>query len=184
MQPNKTVSNFDKNAYLLIRDNINKFLLDSSEIYDEAHNKILEIAPQVHSDVSTLFKNAKIETLDIDETANATYIADLTKNNSEFIKSESFDVIICMEVLEHTLNPFKATEEIFRLLKKGGTLLMSTPYNFRIHWPLPDCWRFTRYGLYALLEQAWFRNEYITLNELDTPERDLMPIHYTVIAKK
>ncbi len=183
MQPNKIVSDFDKNAYELIRKNIYDFLNDTSKKLDMKNNLILEIAPQVHSDVAKIYKKAKIETFDIDATSNATYIADLTKNNSHIIQNEKFDGIICMEVLEHTLNPFDATREIFRVLKKWWTLLMSTPYNFRIHWPLPDCWRFTRYWLLALLEEAGFK-ESIEIFELDTEDRDLMPIHYTVIAKK
>lgn len=50
-----------------------------------------------------------------------------------------FDYILCTEVLEHTLNPFRAVYEMFRILKPKGLLFISVPFNFGIHRPLPDC---------------------------------------------
>jgi 2-polyprenyl-3-methyl-5-hydroxy-6-metoxy-1,4-benzoquinol methylase len=41
--------------------------------------------------------------------------------------SNSFDTIICSEVLEHLFDPVGPTKEIHRLLKPGGTYIVSTP---------------------------------------------------------
>lgn len=41
----------------------------------------------------------------------------------------SFDTIVCSEVLEHMFNPAAITKEIRRLIKPGGTYILSTP-NF------------------------------------------------------
>jgi len=38
-----------------------------------------------------------------------------------------FDYIICTEVIEHTQNPRKVVEEMHRILKKGGSLVLTTP---------------------------------------------------------
>jgi len=83
-------------------------------------------------------------------------------------------------VLEHTLNPFAAIEEIHRLLCIGGYLFLTVPFNFRIHGPLPDCWRFTEHGLRAILSMF----DILELTSLETIDRPLMPIHYTVVARK
>lgn len=40
-----------------------------------------------------------------------------------------FDCLVCTEVLEHTLSPFKALEEIHRVLKSEGFLVISVPNN-------------------------------------------------------
>lgn len=40
---------------------------------------------------------------------------------------ESFDYIICLEVIEHVENPMALCREIGRVLRKGGRLYMSTP---------------------------------------------------------
>lgn len=39
-------------------------------------------------------------------------------------KSNAFDVVICMNVLEHVVNPNKIMEEIKRVLKPGGIILI------------------------------------------------------------
>lgn len=40
-----------------------------------------------------------------------------------------FDLVICGEVLEHLEDPEKAIKELLRVVKKGGRLLISTPYK-------------------------------------------------------
>jgi len=52
---------------------------------------------------------------------------DLTKLN---FKDDSFDFIICSDVLEHIPNDEKALKELGRVLKKNGTLLLTFPYNY------------------------------------------------------
>ncbi len=174
-----SISNLDKKHYRTIRKNIKRFLIESSAKYDKKEIFILDIAPQIHEDASNYFNKATVKTLDINPSSGADYIADITHQNKR-LENEKFDIIICTEVLEHTLNPFKAMEEIFRLLKKDGILLLSVPFNFRIHGPLPDCWRFSEHGLRELLKKFII----IKIDSIETPKRDLMPIHYTVIAKK
>ena len=42
---------------------------------------------------------------------------------------KSFEVVTAIEVMEHIDNPLDAFKEILRVLKKGGTYVMSTPNN-------------------------------------------------------
>lgn len=42
-------------------------------------------------------------------------------------KDETFDKIICFEILHHLPNPEKGIEEIYRILKRGGRILASEP---------------------------------------------------------
>jgi SAM-dependent methyltransferase len=141
---------------------------------------LLDIAPQVHEGARPFFPpEVSIETFDIDPMSGCTYIGDICRHNAA-IPDARFDMVVCTEVLEHTLQPFDAVREIHRVLKPGGQLFLSVPFNFRIHGPLPDCWRFTEHGLRAILGAF----KIAELERLDTPGRDLMPIHYTVIAVK
>ena len=174
----ETVSELDIELYQAIRNNIGVFLSNCSKKYDK-ECMLLDIAPQVHEGAAAYFSKATIETLDIDPKSGATYISDLCKENLQ-IPSSKFDLIVCTEVLEHTLNPFSAVNEIFRLANKNGLVFISTPFNFRIHGPLPDCWRFTEHGLRSLLVKF----SEVEIQELKTKNRNLMPTHYTVIAKK
>lgn len=40
---------------------------------------------------------------------------------------DTFDVVICSEVLEHLIEPQRALTEMRRILKKNGTLILTTP---------------------------------------------------------
>ncbi len=173
------VSEMDVEHLKVIRSNVVKFLKYCAEQYDAA-GPLLDIAPQEHPGAAPYFTKSKISTLDIDPTSEATYIADICRRNHKIIPANFFDRIICTEVLEHTLNPFAAIQEIYRMLQKNGLLFLTTPFNFRIHGPAPDCWRFTEQGLKTLL----YRFEIIELQAIATPGRDLMPVHYTVVARK
>lgn len=75
-----------------------------------------------------------------------------------------FDVVLCTEVLEHLPEPQKAIDEIFRVLKPGGELLLTTRFLFPIHDAPHDYFRYTKYGLRYLLR----RFEIVELEEETT----------------
>lgn len=179
-QVKREVSELDKENFKRLRDDVTSFMKQAGKKYDKKDLLVLDIAPQDHEGASPYFAEATIETLDIDPKSGATYIADLCESNEKTLPSEHFDIVICTEVLEHTLQPFKAVDEIKRILKPGGIVFVSTPFNFRIHGPLPDCWRFTEHGLRALFKDF----EIVELKGLEDEERFLMPIHYTLVVKK
>lgn len=179
MKTKKIVTKLDKKYYKKIRKSVDNIIKISSSIYDDDSILVLDIAPQDHNISSSYFTKASIDTLDIDHESNPTYTADITNNNKDLIFDAKYDIIICTEVLEHTLNPFSAIAEISRLLKPSGKLVVSVPFNFRIHGPLPDCWRFTEIGLRELL-----KDYKILLLETTHSNRPLMPIHYAAIAEK
>ncbi|MBN1292902.1 MAG: class I SAM-dependent methyltransferase [Candidatus Latescibacteria bacterium] len=173
------ISDIDLNHYAIIRNNVSKFLRICGGKYDK-EGLLLDIAPQNHEGSKPYFTKSKIYTLDINPEAKADFTVDICATNEKLIPDNHFDFVVCTEVLEHTINPFSALNEIFRILKQGGLVFISVPFNFRIHGPLPDCWRFTVHGLKVLLKDF----EIISLNEIETDDRWLMPIHYTVVAKK
>jgi SAM-dependent methyltransferase len=45
----------------------------------------------------------------------------------------SFDVILCSEVFEHLPDALKAMDEFSRLLKQGGTLIITAPFASFVH---------------------------------------------------
>ena len=76
------------------------------------------------------------------------------------IADHVFDVVLCTEVLEHLPEPQRAIDEMFRVLRPGGTLLLTTRFLFPIHDAPHDYFRFTKYGLRHLLRR-------FTILELD-----------------
>jgi SAM-dependent methyltransferase len=73
----------------------------------------------------------------------------------------SVDVIICIQVLEHLNSPLRALQEMQRVLKPGGYLFMTTPFSYMEHQQPYDFYRYTRYGLKYLIENAGMMPENI-----------------------
>ncbi len=76
----------------------------------------------------------------------------------------AFDRVLCTEVLEHLPEPQRAVDEMHRVLKPGGTLLLTTRFLFPLHDAPHDYFRYTKYGLRHLLR----RFEIVTLEEETT----------------
>lgn len=160
---------FEADAKILkqIRANVSEFL---NKIIGE---KILEVGPRGE------FQHAT-HTLDIDPCANPTFVADITHDLS-FI-GQTYDAIVCCEILEHVTNPFKAVKNLTKILQPGGKLYISVPYQFRIHGPLPDCWRISEFGLRALADESNLDIKFLEC--LMDPDRPYFPLHYTCILQK
>lgn len=60
---------------------------------------------------------------------------------------DSFDNILCTEVIEHALDPETLVKEMHRVLKPGGLLVLTVPFSARVHHAPYDFHRFTRYRL-------------------------------------
>ncbi len=60
-------------------------------------------------------------------------------------KDESFDTILCTQVLEHVFEPFHAFNEMKRILRFGGVVIIGTPLIYWIHEAPVDYFRYTRY---------------------------------------
>jgi SAM-dependent methyltransferase len=68
--------------------------------------------------------------------------------------SDTFDWVICTEVLEHCANPGEVLSEIRRVLKPGGTCFLTTPFLRPLHEMPFDFYRFTPPALTHLAEAA------------------------------
>lgn len=49
------------------------------------------------------------------------------------VKAKQFDAIMCIEVFEHIPHPTEAIKEFSRIIKPGGTLLITTPVSSLTH---------------------------------------------------
>jgi SAM-dependent methyltransferase len=65
----------------------------------------------------------------------------------------SFDLVLCIQVLEHADNPAQAVRELRRVVAPGGRVLAST-HGVQVYHPAPDdLWRWTHTGLRRLFEE-------------------------------
>lgn len=163
----KTVSKMDEDFFVRARAHIES----AFDMHPGNGIYTLEIGPRERRS----FGMAGWKTLDI--LPGCDFQADITKRLP--FDDDTWEAIVCLEVLEHTVDPFAALREIRRVLKPGGLLLASAPWNFRIHGPQPDLWRFNQ-NTWKLLLKDW---DGLELDVLETPGRWLMPIHINAYAR-
>ncbi len=82
-------------------------------------------------------------------------VADVTGHAEDLpFPDASFDVVICIQVLEHVDDPAAVVRELRRVCRPGGRVLAST-HGTQVYHPSPgDHWRWTRTGLERLFGSA------------------------------
>ena len=101
------------------------------------------------SDCRTFFPGKKYIGTDTNMGPGVDEIRDISRSGFE---SESIDTIISTNTIEHLEYPREAVQEMFRILKKDGTFIITSVMDHTIHnWP-NDYWRFTPECLKSLLK--------------------------------
>jgi SAM-dependent methyltransferase len=66
----------------------------------------------------------------------------------------AYDVVISGQCLEHVKRPWRLVPEMARMLRPGGLLIVTAPWQWKVHrYPL-DCWRILPDGMRVLLEDG------------------------------
>ena len=84
------------------------------------------------------------------------FYSDLTKKLK--IKNSKYNNILIFNVLEHLPDYNLAFSETYRILKKGGYLIGSTPFLYQVHSAPNDYFRFTKDFLNLKLKNNKFNN--------------------------
>lgn len=101
--------------------------------------------------------------IDLPQTLHSKHDIDVFANAHHLpFKKNTFDTVLCLEVLEHVERPLEVLKEIYTILKKGGILILSTPQNYWLHKDPLDFYRFTQEGLIEVVKkQTGFTTNYI-----------------------
>ena len=96
-----------------------------------------------------------IETLDVNDYGDyPNIISDICSNISGL--ENKYDKIICIAILEHVYNPFKAVENLKKMLKDNGKIYGMVPYLYHYHAPkdlkFQDYFRFSKDALAYLFK--------------------------------
>jgi SAM-dependent methyltransferase len=85
------------------------------------------------------------------DVSNTQIISDITKIP---VPNSTFDVVLCTEVLEHVPDPVAAVREMVRLLKNGGKIILTVPFNSLTHFaPFHFYTGFNRYFFDKILAE-------------------------------
>jgi len=72
------------------------------------------------------------------------------------VAHESYDAVLCTQVLEHVPNPDAVIAELYRVLRPGGRLYMTVPLAWELHEMPFDFYRYTPHGLATILGGTGF----------------------------
>lgn len=132
------------------RNKIQEFLFSQKDIIQD--KKVLDIGIGDSTNILRVM-NPNIFMLDkVKRPSDKNVIyGDLTK--SEELPIDTFDTIVCCEVLEHVDNPFLAVENLIKMCNNGGNIIVTVPCYLPWH-PggeyYPDYWRFMPSSLQRL----------------------------------
>jgi SAM-dependent methyltransferase len=74
----------------------------------------------------------------------------------------TFDLIIAEQVFEHLLWPYRAMKNIHKMLRPGGSALITVPFLIKFHPDPIDCSRWSELGLKHFMAECGFPLEQIT----------------------
>ncbi len=119
-------------------------MLDLGAGYRSNRNEVLSVSPDI--DVITVDNNAAL-------------VPDFVLDASDLKSFEDATIgcVVCTELLEHVPRPDLILNEVRRILKPGGFLILTVPFRVAIHEkPMqPDYWRFTPTGVRYLLHDRF-----------------------------
>lgn len=87
--------------------------------------------------------------------------------HQKFLPDNYFDVVFAGEILEHMDNPALLFEEAYRVLKKGGYFIVTTPLNTAVTSP-EHMWIFDKDDIETLFFSEGFKKiEYVDLPDME-----------------
>ena len=101
------------------------------------------------ADLRPMFPGRKFIGADMRQGPGVDIVLDLAKID---LPAECAGTVLLLETVEHVEYVSKALEEVYRIIKPGGILVMSSRLDFPIHAYPNDYWRFTPEAFKSLLK--------------------------------
>jgi SAM-dependent methyltransferase len=134
--------------------------------------RIIEIGTGGY-DVADFFdKSNEIVRTDIDP-KHGLKVVDIVSWNEK----DAYDIVLCLNVLEHVYEIETAVKNIHNALRPGGKVFIAVPGFYPLHLLPHDYWRFTEFSLTKIL--SGFENVKVTRMGLRR-----LPFGYVAVAEK
>lgn len=113
-----------------------------------------------HQRYKGYFSHAKYKSTDIEALPGSEH--DFVCSLDDIPKPDNtYDAVLCTQVLEHVEFPQRVVNEFYRTLKPGGMLFVSVPQGAGVHGAPYHFYNFTEYGLRSLLKEAGFEVRFV-----------------------
>ena len=146
--------------------------------YFEKNQSILEIGPVENPTYYSKLVNMsslKWHTLDIKEYSgkgeiNPLHIVSQEEYNYP-IEDDTFDIVLSGQVMEHVKNIWSWVDELKRITKKDGLIIIISPISWPYHEAPVDCWRIYPEGMTTLMEEKGLK---VITCQFESLEKDLL----------
>ncbi len=124
--------------------------------------RVLDVGGGKRADYLSWLNCDSYESLNTDDTMEPTW--KVSENGEWPVPSETYDTVISFNTLEHIFDAKATLKQMNRSLKKGGSLLVTTPFLYPIHGCPDDFFRPT---------PSWYRH---ALAEANFDQIDITPL--------
>lgn len=133
------------------RQNLYEFLHNEYKKIDRGQDVLTvgaggEINKQLYKDSEK--NNFNILSIDVNKDREPDILGDICDYD---FREKRFDVVIMSEVLQFLKTPQIGIDNVYKILKPGGRLVLTSPFIFPLHDRPYDLYRFTKHGLEYLL---------------------------------
>lgn len=123
-----------------------------SQSTDYIHGRVLDFGAGTAKYKSLIVPHAKTYTsFDMIAGPNTDVVGDVL---APPFPDNSFETVICTQVMEHVREPWTMIEQISRILAPGGVCILTTPFLLPYHADPHDYFRYTTEGGSALFTRA------------------------------
>lgn len=148
--------------------------------------KVLEVgAAGFPSEYAKCLNHNKIEwhTLDIgsafNNSSNQNPLHILSHDEYNYpIEDNSFDIVIAGNVIEHVKEIWTWMDELTRITKENGLVIIICPVSWVFHEAPVDCWRIYPEGMNSLMSRSGLK---VVLSKHETLEIDYLPKYFPVL---
>ncbi len=152
-----------RNLGAIIQDSLRKDFVEESFAAFGKRKRLLDLGCGIKPFLPVYGKYSESSVgIDVAQTPHGTSMVDVIYDGKKIpFPDGEFDYVFCTEVMEHVPEPKDFLNEIHRVLKPGGVLIMTIPFMVPLHEDPYDFYRYTKYGLKHLLEQSGYSSHAI-----------------------
>ena len=183
-----------KNIEIINKTKINNYYIKNNsdfreQIVDQIKNEdeILDVGKSMRGYFNKI-NSKSVTTLDVNEFEDYPDIVfDLCDELPKDLNNK-FDKIICIAILEHVYDPFKAVNNLKKMLKDNGTIFGYVPYLYKYHAPndlkFQDYFRFSKDALSYLFKDFNYIELFPVRGRISAPLNILTPNFLKKIIEK
>jgi len=94
------------------------------------------------------------------------------------IENNSFDIVLAGNVIEHVKDIWKWMDELARITRKDGKVIIICPVSWVFHEAPVDCWRIYPDGMSALMAKSGLN---VVMSKYETLEIEHLPNYFPVL---